>query len=832
MAPDSEVFTPSISPTQSLEDYARERQRAQSAKSILAVGIEGALSLFCNDEPDAIAKADRDLRAAEAASDEKSATRLRAEIPWLIERDKDSRDNTDRNVGYVTGVLKSGTLFLPGGSYTSRGATALIWGLDQAKTEGPFETRLLDFGLGGIKGLANQYLLGKISHSSSLSLAQKGMLIGITSRGLEAGISRETFLNRDTGETEVVAGLLKAGGSAFSGQSLLLDAAAFYTGGTLAKQLALPKNPLIASMSTGAAFGWSSGISAELARQGRSGHYSFGKVVSEGATHALLDSVAAAGGTLVGRAARQNVAAEVTSKKTAELADGKIQPLSAMAEPLERSAVPVKVPEQTTSQQMLEALRTRIGDGTVQLTDFAAHPEVRAAQPLAFQRTEVSLPQIKPEFRQALEGSSPRPEFSSLADFEQRAIQSKPVPVREYAVPGLETKIITPESYALRLERYAELRKQAVTLGPGSDAAIAELSKPEYQGLERRVTPEQLAIYLKTMPQPEFFKNVLLTGENNPYDLWYRGKHADAKFKTSAMDTVFDTKSTSLYGRSRDAVFTEDLLHEWSHLFERQSPIEAQMFKFAATAEGNAWPGPYAKEFSEGWAIVTGEYALHPNKQRAAEFALSAPIRAAVVGRAIEGLLNDLPANLRGTNHEAYVERARFLRNETSSIAQQRLQEIILRSPQTDAGHNAAKLLAYIGTPEQMASLSSGPRTMNFADEVVPNYVIERVARMPTVDEIILARTHINDDGIGPLADMALKSLNARSTGLSDSGVYSLPSSLEKLVLAGTGVTDGAVPALAERLPNLKFIDLSNTAVTQGGRRQLQTLLPATQIVH
>src|SRR5262249_7648743 len=147
------------------------------------------------------------------------------------------------------------------------------------------------------KGLTMKYTMGKISHSA-LPLASKGMLIGLSSRALDTGLNRDSYIDKSTGQVDVAGGLLKSGQSALSG-GLLFDAGAFCVGGALAKRMDLPNNPLVTSMATGAAFGWSSGVSAELNRQMRKGKFDISMALHEGTIHAVIDSLAAAPGGMI-----------------------------------------------------------------------------------------------------------------------------------------------------------------------------------------------------------------------------------------------------------------------------------------------------------------------------------------------------------------------------------------------------------------------------------------------------------------------------------------------------------------------------------------------------
>jgi hypothetical protein len=439
------------------------------------------------------------------------------------------------------------------------------------------------------------------------------------------------------------------------------------------------------------------------------------------------------------------------------------------------------------------------------------------------------LPFLQDEFAAAARGEEEPPRFACLSQYEAHVLQLVPTEVRVYRAPGLP-EIVVPEEYAARLERYQQLAKDALRRNSIGNDALRELSDPQYQGLRARLTPERLAAYLRSMPEPRYFDRVHLSGAANPYDMYYRARHARAGFQQSTMDSVFDTGETSLYARNDSGCVTEDLLHEWSHHLERRRPIETRMFQLASSLEAGQWgPRPYADDPHEQWAVLVGEHALHPDGTRSLALLQEAPLRAAVIGETLKRVLEEVSEAERGPYHGSYMERAELLCNEARSIAQCILLESAAQNPGTTAADQAVKLLCYIGTEGQVSGLS-GIRSLDLSYELITNRELVKIAPIPQLHDLSLSHTYISNDGVHELRGTPLTRLSLVDCRLTDYAMPGLPTTLTVLDLRGTNISDDSISVLGEH-KLLAELDISGTAISDEGAARLRRLLPNTKIV-
>lgn len=772
--------------------------------------------------------------AGDAPADNRSVlsagvAKLQEEVPWLLQGKQAGDEQTQNINGYITGGLKTATLFLVATNSRTRwvtsGITAAIWGLDQAKVNDSLPEQAVDFTMGAGKGLATKYALGKISHSTTLDMAEKGMGIGLSSRFLDATLSRETYFNAQAGRYDAMHAGREILNKSLTPGSLALDAAVFYTGAGIAHRLQVRNNPLLNSMVTGGAFGWSSGVAGEMSKQSKSGEYSLTKILKEGAIHAAVDSVAAGpGGMMARRAARLSLAADIESNRSLGSGSGE-------RSLRERVAVEGKVSGEAQSEALLRELDRRIRAGEVKLADLSTPGDRTTPPKLQYEMTQIKLPALHPAYADALAGKAAVPRFSSLTDFERSAITQVPTKVRVYRGEGLP-EIVVAEEYAKSLDAYDTHWRNAQRLGEPGRAARAELSNQTYTGLQNRVTPHQLAEYLRLLPDAKVFKRIILSAEENPYDLWYRAKHQDSRFHSSAMDTLFNRGETTLYRGERGPILLEDLLHEWAHLFENRRPIESQMLRLAGELETPEQLGlrAYARDPREHWAIVIGENALSPTSSKPIDLLQKSPIRAAVVGDALTRALRDIPVAQRGPAYDSYVERARFLSGEATPIARSRLVEIVNADPTSAQSRTAVKLLSFLGTPEQMRLLR-GTHEVDFTDTVTTDLEVSNVARVPGLRDLNLRGTHVTDQGIAELRSTQLEGLNVSGTTVSDYSLAALPKTLRNLDLSRTSISDAAVDSLGS-LQGLQKLNVAGTGITSDGVSRLRALLPTTEITY
>jgi hypothetical protein len=206
---------------------------------------------------------------------------------------------------YGTAFLKAAGLFMRG--RLGLAGTLTTYALDQAKPTDSIGTQLTDAALGSGKGLAMRGMFHALG-STKLDFASKGMTLGVSSRILEAGLTRQTYMNQD-GQFSFVDGMNRVKDTAFHPTALKADVITFgiahgaFRGMNFASKGALDRSPMLSTMLTGTTFGASTGAYAEIMNQQANGTFDLSKIVKRALIQGGLDTIAAVPGGLQARAA-------------------------------------------------------------------------------------------------------------------------------------------------------------------------------------------------------------------------------------------------------------------------------------------------------------------------------------------------------------------------------------------------------------------------------------------------------------------------------------------------------------------------------------------------
>jgi hypothetical protein len=177
----------------------------------------------------------------------------------------------------------------------SYAATALIYGLDQARVGDSAGTQAIDFAAGAAKGLGTKYVFQEVGGSKTMSWAEKGVAMGGLSTALDVGLTRQTYIGQN-GQTDVWGGVGRIASASLNPVSLATDALVFGAAHYGLKGLtsfapAIENNVVAQNMAVGTIFGTTSGALGELQRERTAGeNFNFGKVASA----SLLDGTAMA----------------------------------------------------------------------------------------------------------------------------------------------------------------------------------------------------------------------------------------------------------------------------------------------------------------------------------------------------------------------------------------------------------------------------------------------------------------------------------------------------------------------------------------------------------
>lgn len=192
-----------------------------------------------------------------------NASYLQTGINSLSSRFISDRQTRSSVNHYTAEFLKTASLFT--GGKLGIAATAIAYGLDQAKPEDSWKDQAADFALGATKGEA---LKGSFAYLGSRGTFAplKGALMGLSSGAMDEVFKRETF----TDPFSLNDRLRK---NAFNPQAVMMNAAVFtvaeglYSGINYAYKDALSQNRLLSGMVMGGSFGFVNGTVAEASRE-------------------------------------------------------------------------------------------------------------------------------------------------------------------------------------------------------------------------------------------------------------------------------------------------------------------------------------------------------------------------------------------------------------------------------------------------------------------------------------------------------------------------------------------------------------------------------------
>jgi len=202
---------------------------------------------------------------------------------------------------YTSQFIASVPLFIGGGRGLA--ASSILFGLNQAKAGDSTENKLIDFGLGAMKGAGTKFAFDHLGAKKNWNFAAKGVAMGASSRGFDVALSRETWFD-GRGEFTPFSGVYSTGSSMLHPLSLATDVVTFgaaHYGIKYADSVtkgAIQASPRLQHVVTGTTFGFTAGALGELQRQLSDPHPHFDPfaIVGRGGASALAMSGAAAAG--------------------------------------------------------------------------------------------------------------------------------------------------------------------------------------------------------------------------------------------------------------------------------------------------------------------------------------------------------------------------------------------------------------------------------------------------------------------------------------------------------------------------------------------------------
>jgi hypothetical protein len=199
----------------------------------------------------------------------------------------------------AAGFIKSVPLFMGPGKGMI--LSAVLHGLDEVHRGDSTQTQMEDFALGGAKGVGTKMLMDKFGAAEEMSLMRKGLAIGGGSSLIDSSLTRSTWTNQANGQLDFSAGIQKTAFQTAFGATVGM--AAFPLGSALGSKVTPSvqrllgtqfDNAMVGAVTTGGAFGFTSGVVGETASQLYAGSFDPLAIARRGLVEGL--STAAAGG--------------------------------------------------------------------------------------------------------------------------------------------------------------------------------------------------------------------------------------------------------------------------------------------------------------------------------------------------------------------------------------------------------------------------------------------------------------------------------------------------------------------------------------------------------
>lgn len=268
---------------------------------------------------------------------------------------------------YAKGFAKTAPLFMKG--ELALGGTLLAYAADQAKVGDTAGHQLTDAGLGLTKALTMKGTFSMMEHRG-LSPTLSGIGLGISSRTLETGLTRESYTNAN-GETSILTGLNNTVKSALNPGSLAVDLATFGAADVvwgrlyLTSQGATRFNQVLNHSIMAGTMGVSAGAGGELNHQLETGKFDLGLIMARGAAQGGMNILA---GGLAGKQVERYTRLDVRDEAGA-LAEARQTPFQTgkvvdQAQQVLRDGefIPARTIEGLTTATMTGFVRTSKGD--------------------------------------------------------------------------------------------------------------------------------------------------------------------------------------------------------------------------------------------------------------------------------------------------------------------------------------------------------------------------------------------------------------------------------------------------------------------------------------
>jgi hypothetical protein len=385
-------------------------------------------------------------------------------------------------------------------------------------------------------------------------------------------------------------------------------------------------------------------------------------------------------------------------------------------------AIPTRATRGVTEHEPLRATETSMNrsekvGGPPRMYDWIDNVEIKQPRDLAENLRRLGdYRQFKLQVDQArLQSDDIAHSSSTFEEFARRARTTSFEQSRIYTVNGVDIHI--PESYAKVMDNVYQLR-MTQERGFHPDATPLEKQQaivarhklkfdPRYTD---RAHPADIAAMFDQLPDRSLIKRVEILDSDYYADAWSR-KTYKPDFTTAA--TAANDGTMTFYKVNQNADLNRIVHHEWAHFLENAAKRDRSAFDAAAALEANSHSDRSEKGFmisdyagrdvGENWA----EHSSALTKAETTDFfetAHEAPIRTAILGKALAKSLNFVPQSQRSPYMEQLSARVRYIDEAVLPRAQSLLEGYLMEGKPAEQ-IQAATLLREIGTKKHFELL-------------------------------------------------------------------------------------------------------------------------------
>ncbi len=323
-----------------------------------------------------------------------------------------------------------------------------------------------------------------------------------------------------------------------------------------------------------------------------------------------------------------------------------------------------------------------------------------------------------PQIAKKIAASAGAPTDAAYHKFVESATIRTEEPALVYKLRDVE--VVVPESYARELDRVYQLRiTRDKGMKPGATPAEVLAAGQAALGLKGEplhfsAHPADL-VALGQLPDRGLVKRIEIHPTANAEDHWHSATYKP-NFVSAA--TASSDGTLAYYKPRLTSNLSQITHHEWGHFLKSKAPKESSMFDFAAALEQKAHgdrskPGYSTSEYAnrnidENWA----EHSADITQAEPAgyfQMAQDAPLRTAVLGRAMDRSLKSVSAQNRSDHHDLLVDRVVQIKQHVEPKALE-LMEHYLKKGNDQEKIAAARLLGHFGDEPQLKLLKEAAK--------------------------------------------------------------------------------------------------------------------------